>query len=354
MDIHARGHHLRNRLRRALHRLGEQLPPEPERQVLTSLKLVDGEERPVETLVLPAPLPWYAQRRVHLLVGLIVAVLAAFWAGQRAADGVRSNLDARLRDAGAGADAALVTLEAEQLSALRAVTFTQGVAGALATHDVPALNRLVTPLQANADVPMVDVVLPSGRVALAVRSRGAPAPVASRAGLPVLAETLREANGPREGRFSEVAIFKTGAVLLTIGPVVSGSKPVGAVLVMTPLADALGRISQQVRTTVTAYDANGSPLATTSPGTPAGVEHDTARGLIGGGPIVVRGLAGGNREALGRLIVDHQANALLGVSLHDNSWVTGRAVALYAGLGLLATMLIVGSFSLRLANRWWI
>ena len=81
----------------------------------------------------PASVPWYRRRRVHIALGLVVAVLTAFWAGQRAADGVRANLDGRLRDAGAGTDAALVTLEAEQLSALRAVAFTQGVGHSLAT-----------------------------------------------------------------------------------------------------------------------------------------------------------------------------------------------------------------------------
>ena len=80
--------------------------------------------------------PWYRQRWLHLALGFLVAVLAVLWAGQRATQGVRDNLDARLRDAGAGADAALVSLEAEQLSALRAVTFTQGVGHALAVHDV--------------------------------------------------------------------------------------------------------------------------------------------------------------------------------------------------------------------------
>ena len=122
----------------------------------------------------PAGVPWYRRRRVHIALGLVVALLTAFWAGQRATDGVRANLDSRLRDAGAGTDAALVTLEAEQLSALRAVAFTQGVGQSLATLDVSTLNRLVTPIQGNADVPMVDIVLPDGRVVLAVRSGGAP------------------------------------------------------------------------------------------------------------------------------------------------------------------------------------
>ena len=295
--------------------------------------------------------PWYRQRWLHLALGLVVAVLAIVWAGQRATQGVRSNLDARLRDAGAGADAALVSLEAEQLSALRAVTFTQGVGAALAARDVAQLNRLVTPVQANSDVPMVDVILPNGQVELAVRSKGAPAPVASRAGLPAIRQALREAHGRRGGRFAEVVIFRGGPVLMTIGPVLDGSKAVGVVLTMTPLADALGRLSQQVAATLTAYDTLGRPIATTATFQPRAVARDTARVLIGGGPIVMRYVHGDDREALGRLIVDHQPVAVLGVSLRDNSAATGRAVTLYAALGLIGTVLILGTFWARVSNR---
>jgi Double sensory domain of two-component sensor kinase len=295
--------------------------------------------------------PWYRQRWLHLVLGLVVAVLAVFWAGQRATQGVRSNLDARLRDAGAGADAALVSLEAEQLSALRAVTFTQGVGSALAARDVKLLNRLVTPVQANSTVPMVDVALPDGRVELAVRSKGAPAPVASRAGLPAIAQALREAKGPRGGRFSEVVIFRSGPVLLTIGPVLDRSKTVGVVLAMTPLADALGRLAQQVGAGLTAYDAAGDPIATTAAFDPRPVPRVTAQALMGGGAIVTRTVHGSERELLGRLIVDHQAVEVLGVSLHDNSDATGWAVTLYAALGLIGTVLILGTFWARISSR---
>jgi hypothetical protein len=317
--------------------------------VVTRLRQRHGE--PGEAKRPLARKPWYSRRRVHLTLGILVAVATALWAGQRAADGVRANLDARLRDAGAGADAAVVAIEAEQLSALRGVTFTQGVGQALATHNVSELNDLVTPVQANADVPMVDVVLPGGKVLLAVRSKGAPAPVASRAGLPALARALRTGTRARGGRFSEVVIFRSGPTFLTIGPVFDGAKPVGAVLVMTPLADVLGRIAQEVGTRLTAYDANGAPIATTATYVPRPVNQATARALIGGGPIVMRYAAPGEREALGRLIVDHQPDALLGTALHDNSWVTGRAVLLIAALGLLATIVIVASFSLRSGKR---
>jgi hypothetical protein len=288
---------------------------------------------------------------IFLVLGLLMGVLAVVWAGQRAQQGVLTNLDARLRDTGAGADAALISVEAEQLSALRAITFTQGVATALANTDPAALNRLVTPLHANSGVPMVDVVRPDGRVVFAVRSKGAPRPVASRRGMPAIEQSMREARGARGGRFTELVVFKTGPTFVTIGPLMEANTPVGAVLVMTPLADVLGRISQQVRADLTAYTADGDPIATTALADPPQLARDTARRLIGGGAIVMRYIHGDDREALGRLIVDHQPDAVLGVSLEDNSPATGHAVTLFAALGLIATVMILGTFWARFANR---
>jgi hypothetical protein len=293
----------------------------------------------------------YRGRWLHLILGLLVAALAVTWAGQRAHQGVLSNLDSRLQDAGAGADAALITVEAEQLSALRSITFTRGVADAVASNDPTTINELVTPLHANSNVPMVDVVRPNGQVLFAVRSKGAPRPAASRKGMRAIGQSIREARGARGGRFTEVVIFKTGPAFVTIGPLLRANKPVGVVLVMTPLADVLGRISQQVRADLTAYTADGDPIATTAVADPPTLDHDTARALIGGGAIVTRYIHGDSREALGRLIVDHQPDAVLGVSLHDNSPATGRAVTLFAALGLIATVLILGTFWARIANR---
>ena len=162
---------------------------------------------------------------------------------------------------------------------------------------------------------------------------------------------MREARGTRGGRFTEVVIFRSGPVLMTIGPVLNGSAPVGVVLAMTPLADALGRFSQQVAADLTAYDARGVPIATTGTSEPRAVSPDAARTLMGGGAITMRYIRGDDREALGRLIVDHQAAAVLGVSLLDNSAVTGRAVTLYAALGLIGTVLILGTFWARVSKR---
>ena len=295
--------------------------------------------------------PWYLRRELHVAVGVVVAILTVIFAGGRATSGVRATLDDRLVAAGAGADAGIVSVESEQLSAVRAIAFTNGVADALTGLNGPKLNELVTPLQANSTVPMIDIVEPDGRVLLAVRSKGAPAPVASRSGLRALNVSLRRADGARGGRLTEVAIFKSGPTLLTISPIVKGSTPVGAVLAMTPLADVLGRLGQEVGADLTAYASNGAPIATTSTFNPTPVAADTARDLLAGGAVVTRYVYADHREKLGRLIVDHTPTAVLGASLEDDSNVTGRWVSLYAALGILCTVVIFATWWARVANR---
>jgi hypothetical protein len=130
-------------------------------------------------------------------------------------------------------------------------------------------------------------------------------------------------------------------------------RPVGVVLVMTPLADALGRLSQEVGANLTAYTIGGFPIATTAQFEPAKVEPDVARSLMAGAAISMRYVHGHDREALGRLILDHQADAVLGASATDNSPATGRAVRLFAALGLIGAVLIFSSFWVRIANRRW-
>jgi hypothetical protein len=307
------------------------------------------------TRTLPPPTTpgsWYRSGWLHLALGLALVAGTVGLASQRATDGVRAALDARLATAGAGADAGLVAIESEQLAAVRAIAFTRGVARALAAHHTRELNRIVAPLQANSTVPMIDMVLPNGRVQLAVRSKGAPAPVRSRHGLLALTQALRRARGARGGRLSEVVVLRSGPTLLAISPVMDGTTPAGVVLAMTPLANVLGRLTQEVGADLTVYDARGLPLATSATVAPDPVASDTARALLGGGAVVTRSVRVGHRETLGRLIVDHTPDAVLGVSLADDSSDTGRLVALYVALGLLCTAVIVASYLARTGLSW--
>lgn len=289
--------------------------------------------------------PPHRRRGLLLAVAAAVAFVAVLVSGLVAAGAVEAQIDARLRAAGAGANSGLVAVEAEQLALLREITFTSGVGADLAAKDSRALDRVVTPLQVNSGVPMVDLVLPGGVVVLAVRSAGAPPPVKSRRGVLAVGQAITEARGARGGRFSEVLTLQGAPVLLTIGPALDGSRPVGAIMVMTPLADVLARLSAEAGATFTTYSRRGDPTATTSRTTPAALspEQDS---VFRTGPVVMRAAAGGTREMLGRLVVDHSPAAILGVSLHDGSFQTELAVDAAGLIGLLVAA-VIAALALR-------
>lgn len=294
--------------------------------------------------------PLHRRRELHLLVGVVVAILTVVFAAQRATDGARAVLDARLLSAGAGADAGMVGVESEQLTVARAVAFTNGVAQDVAARNGQALQPLVAPLQSNSTVPMVDVVEPDGHVLLAVHAKGAPLPQGSYARLPALAWSLKHASGARGGRLSQIVVFRSGATLVTVSPIIEGTSPVGAVLAMTPLSYVLGRLSQEIGADLTAYDRNGDPVDTTAVFTPPPLAASTAHALLAGGAVETRHVAGNDREKLGRLIVDHTADAVLGVSLPDTSGEIGRTVGIYVVIGLLCTALILATLWARMVN----
>lgn len=280
-------------------------------------------------------------RRARPILAAVLGAVAVLAAGWVAFIGVRAQVDARLIAAGAGANAGLISVESEQLTLLRALTFTAGAGAALATENAPQLNTLITPLQANSGVPMVDAVLPDGQVIFAVRSVGAPRPVSTRAGLPAIAQALRSARGAYGGRFSEIVTLREGPMLLTIGPALNGTQAVGVFMVMTPLADVLGRLSAQSGVSFTAYGTHGVPIATTEKGTPPAVALAQATQLMAEpNRVDFRASSGGSREALGRLIVLHRPESLLGAAVPDDSWETELWVDLL-GAGGLAVVLVL-------------
>lgn len=288
------------------------------------------------------------RRRRQLAVGSLLAVVAVLVSGVVARDAVLAQIDARIRAAGAGANSGLVAIEAEQLNLLRAITFTAGVGAALKAESSTALNSLATPLQVNSGVPMVDIVLRDGRVILAIRSTGAPRPVASRHGLAALARSFAQSHGIRGGRFSEIVTLQSSPTLLTIGPVIYGGAKVGAILVMTPLADVLGRLAGEVRTILTSYNGYGLPIATTSARPPEALAPITASSLLKDGRVAFRETPGSLREAVGGLIVDHRTATLLGVSAPDDSRLAELLVDLVGLVGLaLAAGFIGGPVWLR-------
>ena len=286
-----------------------------------------------------------------LLLATVLSGLIAAWI---AYGEVSAELDARLADAGVRVEDEVLTLEREHLILLRAITYTQGLPEALATSDATALQRLVTPLQANADIPLVDVVDKDGMVVLAVRGEGAPAPTASRAEWTAVQRALagqRDAQGERQ---AALVLAPEGPLLATAGAVRLHERIVGAVVAATPLTDLIDRAGGSCPPSVTIYTLDGWPVATNSDTAPPAIPPSLAATIVSAdAPSIPRSVSIGtslHRELLGRFIVRQEVAGLLGVALPDNSWAMAFAVALPVFACLPATLVALALLRTQLGK----
>ena len=285
-------------------------------------------------------------------MGLLIGGLSCFWAGQLAGSRVQAVLDSRLTDAGAAANAGTVLLESDQLALVRAVSFTQNVPSLLAARNASGLEQLVAPLQANAGIPIVDVVDTSGNVVLAVRGDNAPAPVATRANWIIVQEVLRGYNDQFGERLTDLILSSEGPLLATAGPVVQDNQIVGAVVVATPLSDELGQLANLSAVDLTVYSPAGVTLSTSLQKTPPNLDPGFASALVASesSPVGQSEPRNGKayREMLGRLIVRHRSVAVLETELPDSASAAARIVTIQVAVTLAATMLALGTLIVRL------
>jgi len=283
----------------------------------------------------------------------VVVVSAVRWTGSAARDDALERLDARLGDAGVGANAAMLDTEREHLEALRAFTFTEGVADALAVRDVDRLEALLGPLDANLGIPMVDVLDTRGRVLLALRGEGTVAPIyRARDGIGIVQRALSGSPDELGERFSTLVVSDEGPLVATVGPVRGGDDAVvGAILVMTPLEDVLTTSTNEHGTWLTVYSASGGvPLATTAPAKPRTLTG-SLQSLLPDDRLPVassyRVPDGRARELLGALVVRHEPVAWIGAAEVDDTGAVGTQVSTLTALALLAVGLLVTLVILR-------
>lgn len=296
--------------------------------------------------------PW-----VQLLLALLIAILAVYWAGQTAARLWLEDLDSRLLDAGAGTNADINALEREQLSAFRAVTYADSFAPALANYDAKEIERLLTPTDANHGMPMIDIIDDQSRVVFAFRAEGAVRPIyRSRGDVTIVRQALAGETDQYGERFADLLATDEGPLIATAGPVRLNGKIVGAVLIMTPMDQLVSMATNQHGALLTAYSIDrGDPLATTTPIRPRTLDTTLRTRLAQSGqlPWANRFKIGGktNREQVGALTLRHRVVGFLGAALPDRSRYVAWRVMVIVALGFLVLAYIVGSVSYAWARE---
>jgi sensor domain CHASE-containing protein len=286
--------------------------------------------------------PW-----VQLLLAILVAILAIYWAGETAARLWLEDHDKRLLDAGAGTNADLNQLERDQLSAYRAIAYADGFAASLARYDARDIEARLTPVDANHGMPMIDIIDDQGRVVFAFRADGAVRPVyRQRNDVAIVQRALAGESDQYGERFSDLLATQEGPLVATSGPVRLGDRIVGALLVMTPVDQLLSRSTNTHGSLLTVYsDDRGDPMATTTPIRPRTLNTELRTLLTRDGelPWANRFKIAGktNREIMGGLTLRHEQVAFLGAALPDRSRYVAWRVMIIVAIGIILLALIV-------------
>lgn len=286
--------------------------------------------------------PWLA-----LLIALVAALLAIYFAGQTAARLWLEDLDARLLDAGAGTNALAIGFEREHLEAYRAIAFSDGFPDDLARYDVRAIEDRVQPVDANHAIPMIDIVDAQGRVVFAFRAEGAIRPhYRERTDLEMVRRSLAGEGDEFGERFTSIVTTEEGPLLATAGPVRSGERIVGALLLMTPIDELLSQGRNLHGAHLTAYSLDrGDPLATTTAIRPRTFDTETRTILAQPDELPhanrFRVRAKPQREQVAALTIRHETAAFLGASLPDRSREVAWKVMVIVALGMAVMSVLV-------------
>lgn len=288
--------------------------------------------------------PWLA-----LVIAVVVGVLATFLAGQTAARMWLEDLDARLLDAGAGANAHAVMVENEHLEAYRAIAYSEGFAADLQRYDVDAITERILPVDANHGIPMIDIIDDQNRVVFAFRAEGAIRPVyRERRSIEIVRKALAGERDEYGERFSSIIATDEGPLIATSGPVRDGDRVVGALLIMTPVDELLSQARNLHGAHVTAYSVDrGDPLATTTPIRPRTLDTPLRTTLAQPEelPYATRLEVAGSpyREQIGNLTIRHRMGAFLGSALPDRSRQVAQNVMLIVAIGMALMSVLVAT-----------
>jgi signal transduction histidine kinase len=206
-----------------------------------------------------------------VLLLLAISVIGVFVVTRLLAYSLNERFDNQLVAASRMAADGMARAERQQLEQLRVMAMTDGVWQGLANRDVTALQNSLAPLAVQGDVQVVSAVGADGQDLLTLfRQPGnnelAASSGADYSGVDVLQKVLSGASDELGDKYAQVAVFPSGAYLLSGAPVRDPSgKLVGALLVGTRLDTLLATLKGQALADLAVFDTTGHLAATTLP-----------------------------------------------------------------------------------------
>src|SRR6266545_1184736 len=208
----------------------------------------------------------------YAFLTVILAVVGSYLATKAVTGSLEERFQRQLTEAGGVVADKVVRKEREHLETVRAVAFTDGVAGAVQAGDGPAVDALVQPIATNARVERLEVLDAQGSRVTALRLTNASALTYEQvsdsdvpATWPLVQRVLQGQSDERGDKFAQIIETNSGFVLWTAGPIVTDNGRAGVVLVGTTVETFVRESKAEALADVTVYDFTGNPLTPTFP-----------------------------------------------------------------------------------------
>jgi len=205
----------------------------------------------------------------YVILALLVVIAGAYLAARLMANSLQERFDQQLHDAGTLVSDAVVEVEREHLTTLRAIAHTEGLPQAVAQQNTAAIRAVVLPLVFNSGADCVDIVSLTGQGLWAMHRRQDMAvldydttPVPSYATWPLVRRVAAGEVDEFGDKFTALVQADWGDVFYTAGPIKDGDQVVGVVLVGSYLNTLPQRLDALALARVTLYDLQGQVLAT--------------------------------------------------------------------------------------------
>ncbi len=296
----------------------------------------------------------------YVFLTVVLAGVGSYLATQIVTGSLEERFDNQLAEAGRVTADSVVRTERSHLEVVRSVSFTEGIAEAVAAADADSARRLVTPIAINTKSERIEVLDNQGNrlVALTLTDEQAltysDLEDASEPGAWYVVQQALAGRQDLEGdKFAQIVETADGFYFYTSAPIKLDGQVVGVALTGTSLTTLLSRAATEALADVTIYDFDGLALASTF--TTEGEETAEAQ-LDLANPAVLESVIAGDtmresRSVWGRdydvvystLVVRGQAIGLYSIGLPTEfifsaGSTTRTQVAVLFGLGIVAVL----------------
>lgn len=198
----------------------------------------------------------------YLILSVLLALVATYLVSQGFSQTLQKRFEGQLIDSANRANDRLFSWQEAQLTHLRTISHTQGVAEAVAAGDSPGVESLLLGLALNGRIPLLEIIDADGQGLYSLHLD--PRTLARRddppgqfAGLPFVQAVLEGQADELGDKYVSWAEGPWGLALYTAGPILLGDRLVGAVLVGAPVDIIMQDLNQAALARVVLYRPDG-------------------------------------------------------------------------------------------------